>query len=250
MVINQNTFVKKKNEVFGKGIWAFFQGEEAIEFIERDDGFIALSTVIPSYFAQFKDWPKIQKQAIKYAHGRVLDVGAGAGRVSLYLQKKNFNVAAIDNSGLAIKICKKRGVKQAKLLPIENISNFKPNIFDTIIMFGSNFSLFGNLKKAKRLLKSFHKITSPNALIIAETKDPHKTKDPVHLEYINSNKKKGKLPGQTRIRVRFKKYMGNWFEYLIVSKTEMKEILKDTGWKVKRFIDSDKSFYIAIIEKE
>lgn len=242
--------MKKKKEVFGQGIWTFFQGEEATEFVERDDGFIALSTGISSYFANFKDWSKIQKQAIKYAHGRILDVGAGAGRVSLYLQKKNFNVVAIDNSPLAIKVCKKRGVKQAKLLPIENIGNFKSNSFDTVIMFGSNFSLLGNLKKAKRLLKLFHKITSHNALIIAETKNPHKTKDPVHLEYLKYNKRKGKLPGQTRIRVRFKKYIGDWFEYLIVSKIEMKKILKNTGWKIKKVIDSDKSFYIAIIEKE
>ncbi len=242
--------MKKKKEVFGQGIWAFFKGEEATEVVERDDGFISPSTGIPSYFAEFKDWSKIQKQAIKYVHGRVLDVGAGAGRVSLYLQKKKFDVVAIDNSPLAIKICKKRGVKQAKILSIENIGNFKPNSFDTVIMFGSNFSLYGNLKKAKRLLKILHEITGPDALIIAETKDPHKTKEPAHLAYIKSNKRKGKLPGQIRIRVRFKKYIGDWFEYLIVSKNEMKEILKNTGWKVKKFIDSNKSFYVAIIEKE
>ena len=48
IAINQNAFVKKKNEVFGQGIWDFFLGKEATEFVERDDGFIALSTGIPS----------------------------------------------------------------------------------------------------------------------------------------------------------------------------------------------------------
>ena len=242
--------MKEKKEVFGRGVWAFFQGEEAIEFLERDDGFIDLSAGIHSYFAQFKDWPKIQKQAIKYARGRVLDVGAGAGRVSLYLQEKDYNAVAIDNSPLAIRVCKKRGVTQATVLAIEKIDMFKPNSFDTIIMFGNNFSLFGNFKKAKRLLKVFHKISSPDALILAESNDPYKTKDPLHLAYHASNTRKGRMPGQIRIRVRFRNYIGDWFDYLIVSKTEMKEILKNTGWKVKRFIDSDKSGYISIIEKE
>ncbi len=241
--------MKKKKEIFGQGLLAFFQHKEAIEFLERDDGFLALSGGIPSYFTQFKGWPKIEKQAIEYVQGRVLDVGAGAGRVSLYLQEK-FKVVAIDNSPLAVKICKKRGVKQVKVLAIEDIDKFKQNSFDTVIMFGNNFSLFGNFKKAKQLLKVFHTITGPHALIIAESNDPYKTKDPVHLAYQKSNQEKGKMPGQIRLRLRFKKDIGDWFDYLIVSKKEMKEILKNTGWKVKKFINSDNSCYIAIIQKE
>ncbi len=241
--------MKEKKDIFGQGILAFSQDKEAIEFLERDDGFLALSEGIPSYFAPFRDWPTIQKQAIRYVKGRVLDVGAGAGRVSLYLQEK-FNVVAIDNSALAVKVCKKRGVKQARVLAIEDIHKFKPNSFDTVIMFGNNFSLFGNFKKAKQLLKVFHIITGPHALIIAESNDPYKTKDSVHLTYHKANQKKGKMPGQIRLRIRFQKYIGDWFDYLIVSKREITEILKNTGWKVKKYIDSENSGYIAIIEKE
>lgn len=239
-----------KRDAYGQEVWAFFLGKESFEVVERDDGFIDFSGGAPVYFAEFKDWPNIQKQAIKYAKGKVLDVGAGAGRVSLYLQKRGFDVVAIDNSPLAIKVCKKRGVKHAKVLPIERIGAFKANTFDTVLMFGNNFGLFGNFKKAKTLLKKFHKITSPSALIITENVDPYKTEDPVHLSYHKFNKKRGRMPGQLRIRVRFKNYTGNWFDYLLVSKQEMKEILNDTGWKVKKFIDAGDYMYSAIIEKE
>lgn len=58
------------------------------------------------------------------------------------------------------------------------------------------------------------------------------------------------MPGQLRIRVRFRNYIGDWFDYLLVSKNQMKDILKDTGWKVRKFIDSGKFIYIAVIEKE
>lgn len=203
-----------------------------------------------AYFADFKDWPKIQKQAIKFAKGKVLDIGAGAGRISLYLQKKGFDVTAIDNSPLAIKVCKKRGVKNAKVLPIEKIGTFKPNTFDTVVMFGNNFGLFGGYKKAKTLLKKLHKITSSSALILAESSDVYKTDDPVHLSYHKFNKKRGRMSGQLCIRVRFRNYIGDWFDYLLVSKKEMKEILKNTGWMVKKFIASDNNGYYAIIEKE
>jgi len=239
-----------KRDAYGQEVWAFFQGKKSFEVVERDDGFVDFSGGAPAYFAEFKDWPKIQKQAIKYAKGKLLDVGTGAGRVSLYLQKRGFDIVAIDNSPLAIQVCKKRGVKHAKVLPIEKIGTFKPNTFDTILMFGNNFGLFGSFNKAKTLLKKFHKITSPSALIITENVDPYKTEDPVHLQYHKLNKKRGRMPGQLRIRIRFRNYVGDWFDYLLVSKQEMKEILKNTGWKVKKFIDAGDYMYSAIIEKE
>jgi hypothetical protein len=52
-----------------------------------------------------------------------------------------------------------------------------------------------------------------------------------------------------RIRIRFKKYVGRWFDYLMVSKKEMIEILTGTGWKTREFIDSEGPQYIAIIKK-
>jgi len=246
--------MKPEKDAYGQQIWDYLNGKktygkEAYEIIERDDGSMGLSSGAPAYFQDFKNWPKHQKQAIKFAKGKVLDIGAGAGRVSLYLQKRGFDVVAIDNSPLAIKVCKKRGVKKTKVMSIDEVDKFKPSSFDTIIMYGNNFGLFGSFKKAKKLLKMLYRITSENALIIAESNDPYKTDNTTHLQYHQFNKKRGRMPGQLRIRVRFEKYIGEWFDYLLVSKKEMQEILKNTGWRVKKFIDFEKSFYIAIIEK-
>jgi len=52
-----------------------------------------------------------------------------------------------------------------------------------------------------------------------------------------------------RIRVRFRKFVGKWFDYLIVSKEEMTQILDGTGWRIQRFIDSGTSAYAVLIEK-
>jgi len=114
---------------------------------------------------------------------------------------------------------------------------------------GNNFGLFGSFEKARRLLKKLYRITSENALIIADTRDIYKTDNPAHLEYHRINKEKGRMGGQVRIRIRFRKHVGRWFDYLMVSKEEMKEILDGTGWKIKEFIGSGNSDYLAIIEK-
>jgi SAM-dependent methyltransferase len=238
-----------KNDAYGQEILAALEGKKSYEIVEREDGYFSISGGSGNYFAEYKDFPQHEKKAFKFVKGKILDVGIGAGRVALYFQKKGFDVIGIDNSPLAIKVCKKRGVKKAKVLGIEQINLLKEK-FDTVIMTGNNFGLFANKKKTKVLLKKIYKITSKKAIIIAESNDPYKTNDKNHLDYIKINQKKGKMGGQLKIRIRFEKFVGPWFEYLLVSKKEMNELLNQSGWRVKKFIDNPKrSTYIAIIEK-
>jgi len=58
------------------------------------------------------------------------------------------------------------------------------------------------------------------------------------------------MGGQIRMRHRFRQYVGKWFDYLFVSKEEMKVILEGTGWRIREFIESENSQYVAVIEKE
>jgi len=246
--MRKSRIMKPEEDAFGQELWTYYKGNEVLEIVERDDGYFDACTSPKAYFSEFENWSLPQQEAMKFVKGRVLDIGCGAGRHSLYLQKKGFDVLGIDKSPLAIEVCKQRGLRKAKVLSIDDL-NFKPNSFDTIIMMGNNFGLFGNFKKTRRLLKRFQKITSKNALIIAETSDPYKTDNPAHLEYHEFNRKRGRMSGQLRFRVRFRKYATKWFDYLIVSKKEMEEILKGTGWKVKEFIDSEGAQYVTLIEK-
>ena len=134
------------------------------------------------YLADYENWEAHEKKALRYATGRTLDAGCGGGRISLYLQKKGFDVLGIDISPLAVKVCKLRGVKRVRVMSITEL-NSTLGMFDTILMIGNNFGLFGNPTRAKRLLKKLYQLTSRNALIIAESVDPYQTKEQFHLDY-------------------------------------------------------------------
>lgn len=238
-----------KQDAYGQNMAAHFRNEKTFELVERIDGYIDLSGGSNSYFQEFPDWPAIQKKAIQYAQGKVLDIGAGAGRVALYLQEKGIEVLATDNSPLAIEVCKKRGVQKTQIIAFQDITQLAPEKFDTIIMFGNNFGLFESYETAKVRLKELHSITNPEALILAESNDPYQTDNPAHVAYQEANRKQGRLPGQLRIRIRFKEYMGEWFDYLLASETEMRSILKGTGWRIKETVKDNNSPYVAIFEK-
>jgi len=242
-----------KQDAFGHEMYDCLTNEKRrnyiIEIVERDDGNIETTGGPARYLDDYEKWPLYYKKAIRYARGRVLDIGCGAGRHAFYLQGKGVDVVGIDNSPLAIKTCQQRGIKNVQVLSINQV-NSKLGIFDTILLMGGNFGLFGSFEGAKRLLKKLYRITSLQGRIIADTLDIYKTDNPDHLSYHEFNRKRGRMGGQVRMRVRYKKYATPWFDYLMVSKDEMENILDGTGWKVAKYIDSEGPAYIAIIEKK
>lgn len=241
--------LKDWQDAFGHEIHDYSEGKGGYEIIERDDGFFSLSPGPKLYFLEHEAWPDCEKEAIKYARGRVLDVGCGAGRHSLYLQERGFDVLGVDISPLAVEVCKTRGLQKARVMAVTQISH-RLGTFDTILMLGNNFSLVGNPKRARWLLRRFFNMTTAEGRIIAQTRDPYQTDLPEHLEYHARNRDRGKMSGQARIRVRYKRYVTTWIEFLMVSKEEMKAILEGTYWEARHFVDGPQGVYVAVIEKQ
>jgi SAM-dependent methyltransferase len=243
--------VEPRHDAYGQLLLAAFEGDDVVEIVERDDGFITASVMGPKlYLAPFRRWPSHHRRAMRYARGRVLDVGAGAGRVSLHLQERGQDVVAIDNSPGAIAVCRRRGVREARVLAFDTVDE-SLGTFNTIVLFGNNFGLFGTPTKAKQLLRRLHRMTSNDARIIVESRDVERrggADAPWHRRYRERNIARGRLPGQIRIRVRFRDVIGPWMNYPMVSPDQLGEILAGTRWYVVNVFDSDDT-YVAIIEK-
>ena len=243
--------ISQRHDAYGQQMWTFLNGGGTpTEIVERDDGFVSIAGSNAAYFADVRHWPAGERKAIRLARGRrALDVGCGAGRVALHLQAKGFDVTAIDNSPLVVKTAKARGVKDARVLPFEQITRFKPASFDTVVMFGNNFGLFVSRARARRLLRQLHRMTREGAVILTQSLDPHQTREPAHLAYQRRNSRRGRLAGQIRIRIRFNQFVGPWFDYLLVSPAEMSAIVDGTGWEVDRFLTEDGPRFVGVIRR-
>ncbi len=238
----------------GHGLLDFYNGRPSFEVFERDDGFVNAVYGARQYFSPYRDWAPHERKAIRYARGRCLDVGCAAGRVLLYLQEKGMRATGIDYSPLAVKVCRLRGARDVRQISLERFAMREGKArYDTVVMFGNNFGIFGGALKAKRLLKRLYLLTSPSATILAESRDPYKTDNAVHFAYHRRNIRRGRMPGQLRERIRFMQYSTDWFDYLFVSRDEMISILEGTGWHASRFLYADgygkNGEYIAIITK-
>ena len=239
----------KIGDAFGKLLAAGFEQSGVMEVIERDDGFVSSSPCAP-YFAPFRSWPRHQRQSMRFARGRVLDIGCGAGRVALHLQERGHDVVAIDASAGAVEICEQRGVDDARVMRLADVGRPGRDLgtFDTIVMFGGNFGLLESNKRAPTLLRQLRRVSNPTTRIIAESLDPYLTDDPYHVAYHRRNRERGRMSGQIRLRVRYREYATPWFDYLFVSRAEMHDLGAKGGWRVARFIPDEGPVYIAILE--
>jgi SAM-dependent methyltransferase len=234
-------------DVYGALLADMFDGKRAQEIVERDDGFV-MAFDGRYLLAPFREWDDAnERRAMRLVRGRVLDVGCGGGRVCLHLQGRGVEVIGIDSSPGAVAFCIRRGVRDARVLSVDAIDS-SLGVFDTIVMLGQNFGMLGSRARARRLLGRFARVTTSRGRIVAETFDPHALDDPVQRTYCEGNRRRGRMPGQLRVRVRYRELATTWLEWLQVSPEELGELLHGTGWQLARTVGNGPS-YVAIIEK-
>ena len=243
--------LRRDQDAFGQAVYRHFRGESAYEIVERDDGVISPAPGPALYLAPYEEWSSSERRALRHARGRVLDLGCNAGRHALWLQERGHDVVGIDVSPLAIKTARLRGVKRARVLPVTQVTRARLGEFDTILMLGNNFGLMANAARARRLLRRFAAMTSANARILAGSIEVYATKDLTHLRYQRRNRARGRMGGQIRLRIRFREFRSPWFDYLLVSKSELRGLARGTGWRVARLLPAkNDTMYAAVLEKE
>jgi len=122
---------------------------------------------IPYLFRNYNEMPPIEQKALSLVKGAILDVGAGAGSHSLYLQNKNFKVKAIDTSKGAIRVCKLRGINHARHIGLLE----ETETFDTILLLMNGTGIFQTFQNIPKYLKHLKSLLNPGGQILIDSSD-------------------------------------------------------------------------------
>jgi len=168
-------------DAFGCALSDMQAGRPVAIFAERDDGLVEVDS--GDYLS---GWSEHDTWALERAHGRVLDMGAGAGRASLVAQERGQEVVALDVSPGAVEVCRRRGLKQVFCGTVAELAAAGPAPFDSVLMLGNNLGLLGSPQRAQHVLAALGGVLRPVGIIVGACIDPYQTREPVHLAYTSA----------------------------------------------------------------
>jgi SAM-dependent methyltransferase len=237
--------LRADQDAFGHLLTDLAAGRRVSEVVERDDG--CIFTGDPSYYlAPFRRWWPQERRAMRFVRGRVLDVGCGAGRVSLELQRRGLDVVGIDVSPLAIQLARERGAADARVGTLDTALEADER-FDTILLLGNNLGLLSGEQQGRRLLRKLARLSTAKGRVLAGSYDPYDGASALAQRYQARNRDRGRMGGVERLRIRYRQYATPWYDVLFAARDEVRHLAKGSGWTVRQFIDEGAG-YVAVLK--
>lgn len=232
-------------DLMGRAIWDYFHNENP-EDLQTETSISELDELPVDYlFRDFDEMNKIEQKALKLANGKVLDIGAGAGSHSLYLQnERNLEVTALDISPKSIEVCKLRGVKNAVT---ENMLHFSDETFDTILLLMNGTGIFQSLNVIDIYLQKLHSLLSKNGQILIDSTD---------ILYMFDEDEDGGILipadgyyGELDYVVHYKGESEDPIKWLYLDFNTLKNAAEHNGFKIEKVLQDEDSYLARLTKK-
>lgn len=164
-----NFEIQTMKDLFGKAILDYQTNNSPEDLITETSISEADEMSVAYLFRDFKEMPKLEQKALQLAKGKALDVGCGAGSHALYLQKKGFDVTAIDISKNAIKACELRGLKNCKVSDVLDLDASEK--YDTILLLMNGTGIFGKMNQIPKFLQKLKSLLNEGGQILIDSSD-------------------------------------------------------------------------------
>ena len=238
--------LKKLQDPIGQAVLDYQNGIRGESIIVRMN--IAEDELLsPAYFFRtFEQMPVQEQEALKRCSGKILDVGAGAGVHSIWLQEQGYDVDSIDISPLSCETMVKRGIKNVFLKDIYRLDEMK---YDTILLLMNGAGVAQTLAGLEALLLHLKSLLKPRGKILADSTD---------LLYLFTDENgetwidiaSDTYYGEMEYRLSYKNIKGKPFPWLFVDPHTFADYAKLCGFEVKEIIAGAHYDYMVEIVAE
>lgn len=235
--------MKREKDAMGKAIADFYKGNANGKLRVLSPMFEEDEIPLATLFRSFRDMPKIEQKALKMAKGRTLDVGAGSGCHSLWLQEKGVDVTAIDISPYSVETMKARGVVNV----IEQDFFTLEEKYDTILMLMNGIGIVGTLDKLPDFFKHINNVLADDGQLLCDSSDLcylYDDKDGI-AELMDSDKYYGEL----EYTMCYEDICGDSFPWLYIDANTLRNYAEANGFKMEIVRRGEHYDYLARITR-
>lgn len=183
------------------------------------------------YFTLAGELAELDAIALEQARGRVLDVGAGAGRHALALQARGCEVVAIDVSPTCVLLCRERGVVDVRELDVMTLASPAAEgdalgSFDTIFFGMQTIGVAGGIAPLRRLLSGLRGRLRAGGAVIADS-------SALREAWEGDESDLSPARGEIVLATRYRGLRGEPFPWLYLAEEDLADVARAAGFELE-----------------
>ena len=199
---------------------------------------------VPTLFRSEQEMNALERHALSLCHGRVRDVGAGAGCHSLALQARGLEVTAKDISPLSVETLRRRGVHSA--LCADFFADAVGEGFDTLLLLMNGIGLVGRVERLPQFFERAKALLAKGGQILFDSSD---------LRYVFEDEDGAFEPepdepyyGEVDFCMQYGKVKGAPFDWLYIDFDTLKAQAAAAGLRAELLVEGEHYDYLARLQ--
>ncbi len=171
--------------------------------------------------------PELELRAISLCRGTVLDLGAGAGRHALELQRRGHEVTALDVAREAVEVMRLRGVRDARIGDLDTLTS---GSFDTILLLMHGIGLVGSLEGLRTFFKHADRHLADGGQIVCDSADLSLVMPAQWEAHRRRGDDQDRYLGEVDFRLSYEALEGAPYTWLFVDPRTLEQVADSAGF--------------------
>lgn len=223
----------------------YMAGDEAATLVVHSSLGESDDLPVGVFFRDGKDFFSFEQAALELCRGHVLDAGAGTGVHAIELQRRGFQVRAIDVLPEAAAIMRRRGVVDAACADLFELEDAR---FDTLLMLMNGIGPVGRISELRRFFETARRLIAPDGQILVDSGEAmicEPAAGAPELEWPPSTPEA--YQGEAWIRLQYGGRIGSPFRELYLGAEAMTAHAELCGWRCDIAFADGSGAYLACL---
>ena len=224
------------SDLWGKALWDYHLENQNHPLILHTSFGEPETVPIEIFFRDQDTFSDLEIFACELCQGEILDVGAGTGSHSLWLQQADHRVTALEKSVGACQVMEARGVSR---IVEKDLFLYSQSGFHTALMLMNGLGLAGTIDNLPKLLKQVFSWLEPDGQIIADSSD-------IAYLYDHNPPVESGYYGELEYSYEYLEKQDPWFPWLFIDFERLKYHVQSLGYQIQLLFEEEDQYLVRI----